>query len=211
MKIGVDEAGRGSVIGPLVVCSFASISQTELTELGVKDSKDLTKKKREELYQVLVEMPHNVIICDPKRIDNSQNLNQLEVELFAESLSIMPEGDIMLDACDVDASRFARNVSAISKRNCYAEHKADENHPEVSAASIIAKVTRDNCVKQLSQELNMDLGSGYPSDPKTKAAVKILSIGEYPHDCLRWSWKTVSDARGSPVPKRPDGPQQTLF
>ena len=211
MKIGVDEAGRGSVIGPLVVCSFASISQTELTELGVKDSKDLTKKKREELYQVLVEMPHNVIICDPKRIDNSQNLNQLEVELFAESLSIMPEGDIMLDACDVDASRFARNVSAISKRNCYAEHKADENHPEVGAASIIAKVTRDNCVKQLSQELNMDLGSGYPSDPKTKAAVKILSIGEYPHDCLRWSWKTVSDARGSPVPKRPGGPQQTLF
>lgn len=211
MKIGVDEAGRGSVIGPLVVCSFASISQTELTELGVKDSKDLTKKKREELYQILVEMPHNVIICDPKRIDNSENLNQLEVELFAESLSIMPEGDIMLDACDVDASRFARNVSAISKRNCYAEHKADENHPEVSAASIIAKVTRDNCVKQLSQELNMDLGSGYPSDPKTKAAVKILSIGEYPHDCLRWSWKTVSDARESPVPKRPGGPQQTLF
>ena len=86
--------------------------------------------------------------------------------------------------------------------NCYAEHKADENHPEVSAKlSIIAKVTRDNCVKQLSQELNMDLGSGYPSDPKTKAAVKILSIGEYPHDCLRWSWKTVSDARGSPVPQ----------
>ena len=211
MKIGVDEAGRGSVIGPLVVCSFASISQTELTELGVKDSKDLTKKKREELYQILVEMPHNVIICDPKRIDNSENLNQLEVELFAESLSIMPEGDIMLDACDVDASRFARNVSAISKRNCYAEHKADENHPEVSAASIIAKVTRDNCVKQLSQQLNMDLGSGYPSDPKTKAAVKILSIGEYPHDCLRWSWKTVSDARESPVPKRPGGPQQTLF
>ena len=211
MKIGVDEAGRGSVIGPLVVCSFASISQTELTELGVKDSKDLSKKKREELYQILVEMPHNVIICDPKRIDNSQNLNQLEVELFAESLSIMPEGDIMLDACDVDASRFARNVSAISKRNCFAEHKADVNHPEVGAASIIAKVTRDNCVKQLSQELNMDLGSGYPSDPKTKAAVKILSIGEYPHDCLRWSWKTVSDARGSPVPKRPGGPQQTLF
>ena len=117
MKIGVDEAGRGSVIGPLVVCSFASISQTELIELGVKDSKDPTKKKEEELHQILVEMPHNVIICDPKRIDNSQNLNQLEVELFAESLSIMPEGDIMLDACDVDASRFARNVSfTISKR-----------------------------------------------------------------------------------------------
>ena len=84
----------------------------ELLELGVKDSKDLSKKKREELYQILVKMPHNVIICEPKRIDISPNLNQLEVELFAESLSVMPEGEIMLDACDVDAARFARNVSA---------------------------------------------------------------------------------------------------
>ena len=142
-------------------------------------------------------MPHNIIICNPERIDNSQNLNQLEVELFAESLSVMPEGEIMLDACDVDAERFARNVSNLSKRDCNAEHKADENHPEVSAASIIAKVTRDNCVKQLSQDLDMELGSGYPSDPKTKAAVKILCMGNYPHDCLRWSWKTVSDARGT--------------
>ena len=211
MKIGVDEAGRGSVIGPLVVCSFASISQSELLELGVKDSKDLSKKKREELYQILVKMPHNVIICEPKRIDISPNLNQLEVELFAESISVMPDGEIMLDACDVDAARFARNVSSLANRDCKAEHKADENHPEVSAASIIAKVTRDNCVKQLCQDLEMDLGSGYPSDPKTKSAVKILSGGDYPHDCLRWSWKTVSDARGSPVPPRPGGPQQTLF
>ena len=211
MKIGIDEAGRGSVIGPLVVCSFASSSQTELMELGVKDSKDLSKKKREELYQVLVKLPHNVIVCSPKRIDDSHNLNHLEVELFAESLSGMPEGEIMLDACDVDAARFARNVSVLSKRDCNAEHKADENHPEVSAASIIAKVTRDNCVEQLSRELDMDLGSGYPSDPKTKAAVRILSEGDLPHECLRWSWKTVSDARGRPSPPRPNGPQQTLF
>ena len=53
MKIGVDEAGRGSVIGPLVVCSFASISQSELIELGVKDSKDLSKKKRKSCIKYL--------------------------------------------------------------------------------------------------------------------------------------------------------------
>ena len=85
MKIGVDEAGRGSVIGPLVVCSFASISQEDLVALGVKDSKDLSKT-RNELYEILINMPHNVIICSPERIDNSNNLNELEVELFAESL-----------------------------------------------------------------------------------------------------------------------------
>ena len=125
MKIGVDEAGRGSVIGPLVVCAFASISQTHLKELGVKDSKDLSKKKRDELIDILSEMPHNVVICSPERIDNSLNLNDLEVDLFAEALAIMPEGEIMLDACDVNADRFARNVSSKSNLNCIAEHKAD--------------------------------------------------------------------------------------
>ena len=120
MNIGVDEAGRGSVIGPLVVCAFASISQTHLKELGVKDSKDLTKKKRDELYEILCEMPHKVVICPPDRIDNSTNLNDLEVELFAEALTVMPEGEIMLDACDVNAERFARNVSQKSSRNCLA-------------------------------------------------------------------------------------------
>ena len=77
MKIGVDEAGRGSVIGPLVVCAFGSISQSDLRQMGVKDSKDLSKNKRLELYEILTKMPHNVIICQPDRIDNSGNLNRL--------------------------------------------------------------------------------------------------------------------------------------
>lgn len=211
MKIGVDEAGRGSVIGPLVVCAFGSISQSDLRQMGVKDSKDLSKKKRLELYEILTKMPHNVIICQPDRIDNSGNLNDLEVELFAESLAVMPEGEIMLDACDVDADRFARNVSNLTNLSCSAEHKADENHPEVSAASIIAKVTRDLEVEKISKQLGIDVGSGYPSDPKTKLAVKELTKGKTPHECLRWSWKTVSDAWGGTPPPRPNSGQRTLF
>ena len=171
MKIGVDEAGRGSVIGPLVVCSFASISQEDLVALGVKILR-ICQRNENELYEILINMPHNVIVCSPERIDNSNNLNELEVELFAESLAVMPSGEIMLDACDVDAARFARNVSMLSNLNCKAEHKADENHPEVSAASIIAKVTRDKCIDKLSG-LGIDLGSGYPSDPKTKMRSKF--------------------------------------
>ena len=211
MNIGVDEAGRGPVIGPLVVCAFASASQSHLRELGVKDSKDLSVKRRNELFPILSQMPHKVIICSPERIDNSNNLNTLEVELFAEALAIMPEGEIMLDACDVNANRFANNVSKLSGRVCYAEHKADENHPEVSAASIIAKVTRDRIVSEISEELGFDIGSGYPSDPKTKAAVIELIKGDKPHDCLRWSWKTVENALGRPPPLRPNASQQTLF
>ncbi len=211
MNIGVDEAGRGPVIGPLVVCAFASTSQSYLRELGVKDSKDLSKKRRDELYPILSQLPHKVIICSPERIDNSSNLNTLEVELFAEALATMPDGDIMLDACDVNAERFANNVSKLSGRVCSAEHKADENHPEVSAASIIAKVTRDRIISEISEELGFNIGSGYPSDPKTKAAVVELVKGEKPHDCLRWSWKTVENAMGRTPPVRPSASQQTLF
>ncbi|MDP6870339.1 MAG: ribonuclease HII [Candidatus Poseidoniaceae archaeon] len=211
MKIGVDEAGRGPVIGPLVVCAFAATSISELIELGVKDSKDLSKKRREELYEVLSQMPHQVVICPPERIDNSTNLNDLEVELFAESLKLMPEGEVILDACDVDAARFARNVSKASSRKCLAEHKADSNYPEVGAASIIAKVTRDRFIADLSDELGIELGSGYPSDPTTKIAVKELVKGKLPHECLRWSWKTVENAWGGKVPPRKGNNQQTLF
>ena len=92
-----------------------------------------------------------------------------------------------------------------------AEHKADENHPEVSAASIIAKVTRDKIIEQLKEEIGFDIGSGYPSDPKTKLAVAELIKGELPHDCLRWSWKTVENAMGRTPPLRKDSRQQTLF
>lgn len=211
MNIGVDEAGRGPVIGPLVVCAFASTSQSYLRELGVKDSKDLSKKRRDELFPILSLLPHKVIVCSPERIDNSSNLNTLEVELFAEALATMPEGDIMLDACDVNEERFANNVSKLSGRVCSAEHKADENHPEVSAASIIAKVTRDRIISEISEELGFNIGSGYPADPKTKAAVIELVKGDMPHDCLRWSWKTVENAMGRKPPERPNANQQTLF
>ena len=111
----------------------------------------------------------------------------------------------------MNAERFARNVSQKSSRICLAEHKADEIHPEVSAASIIAKVTRDRAIEKLSKDMGLDLGSGYPSDPKTKSAVQELVKGERPHDCLRWSWKTVSDAWGGTPPPRPNARQRTLF
>lgn len=211
MKIGVDEAGRGPAIGPLVVCAFASTSDTQLGELGVKDSKLLSEKKRNEIFEQLVQMPHSLVICDPERIDNSSNLNTLEVELFAEALAILPDGNIILDACDTDADRFARRVSELSGKQCIAEHKADEKYLCVGAASILAKVTRDRIVNELSTELGIDLGSGYPSDPKTIRAVKELVKGDLPHPCLRWSWKTVENAWGGKTPPRPNSKQQTLF
>ena len=214
MHIGVDEAGRGPVIGPLVVCAFSHPSPNELVSLGVKDSKKLSKKKRNELYEILKKYDHNVVVCSPLRIDTHGNLNDLEVELFAESLSGFDSHEsVMLDACDVDEKRFARNVSMRSGFECLAEHGADDKYPIVAAASIIAKVTRDNVIEKLSEELGFEIGSGYPSDPKTIEALPKLLQDEKPHDCLRWTWKTVEDAWCGKVPVRAGGksPQQTLF
>jgi|TARA_B100001741_G_scaffold64884_2_gene51249 ribonuclease HII len=214
MIIGVDEAGRGPVIGPLVVCAFAHENSQELLELGVADSKRLSKKKREELFEVLIQFEHQIIICPPSRIDTHGNLNDLEVVLFSEALKGLGiEGEIILDACDVNEERFAQNVSEHSGYDCDAEHGADDRYPVVGAASIIAKVTRDNLVKDLEKELGFEIGSGYPSDPKTKSALPKLLQGEKPHECLRWTWKTVANAWNGKVPIRLDenSPQQTLF
>jgi ribonuclease HII len=100
-------------------------------------------------------------------------------------------------------------------------HGADLHCLAVAGASILAKVTRDNVMKQISEDLEMDVGSGYPSDPKTIEAVVNLVQAEQPHDCLRWGWATVKNAwesvHSTPLPMRPADPdappnaQRTLF
>ncbi len=216
LRIGVDEAGRGPVIGPLVVCAIA-IPESELKSLkekGVKDSKLLNTAKREKLAIYLSKFEHSFAIASAAMIDDSNNLNTLEVELFAKALQQLPEGEIMLDACDVDSKRFARRVSDILGRNgINSEHKADLNHIEVAAASILAKELREKEMGKISRDIGFEIGSGYPSDPKTIEAIPRLLEGEMPHPELRWSWKTVIDAWPGPAPQRvgKDYPQRTLF
>lgn len=216
LRIGVDEAGRGPVIGPLVVCAIA-IPETEISRLeslGVKDSKLLSESKRGELAILLTEYEHSLAIASPAMIDDCENLNLLEVELFAQTISALPNGKVMADACDVDADRFAKRVGeAANRKGVKSEHKADLNHIEVAAASIIAKETREAEMQRVTEEIGFDVGSGYPSDPKTISALPKLLQDETPHPELRWSWKTVRDAWPGPPPKRVGGnnPQKTLF
>ena len=68
------------------------------------------------------------------------------------------------------------------------KHKADSTHRIVGAASIVAKVTRDKIIKEIGKEIGLDIGSGYPSDPKSKSALIELCNGDTPHNCLRWNW-----------------------
>ena len=209
--IGVDEAGRGPAIGPLVV-SALNIPERDrsiLRDLGVDDSKNLSKKNRNRLYKEILSYAESLdwtiglVICDARRIDewmDDENLNSLEVLLFSEAIgdAAEPGGnlEIFLDACDVDEERFGRMVSKTlgdGWHDCkiYSEHKMDSRDEVVAAASIIAKVSRDTAMEELSQELNVDLGSGYPSDPKTRKALEILCQEDVLADCIRRKWANV--------------------
>lgn len=212
LEIGIDEAGRGPVIGPLVVCSVA-IPHSDvklLSDVGVKDSKDLSADKRAEIQDWFFRQCkqrgwlYSIISCDAKRVDNAvygSGLNVLETELFAESVNDLnlkkdTNVNIICDACDVDAVRFTRRVSQLidmwpwGNSQISSFHKADENYPIVGMASIIAKQARDAAIELIQQGVDYPIGSGYPSDKVTIEAVRMM-IGEIPHDHLRWSWSTV--------------------
>ena len=130
---------------------------------------------------------------------------------------------VINDACDVNEQRFTDRIAARLPQwpwkdsTIHSEHKADATFPIVGMASILAKVERDSRIEQISQDVGIPLGSGYPSDPNTKAALPNLLVDSEPHPALRWSWKTVTRAwnekYGVDPPKRAykDGQQKTLF
>jgi len=234
--VGVDEAGRGPVLGPLVVgiLSIPSEDESMLVEQNISDSKHHSARKRTEQYEWIVQQSNqrdwyvDTIICPPSRIDNAvygQGLNLLEVDLFASILNrhngkIAAPWNITLDACDVNEERFTNRISErihywpVQDATMHSEHKADSNHRIVGGASIVAKVVRDRIMDELQHELGFSIGSGYPSDPNTIKALPKLITSDSIHPDLRWSWATVerywAQHFSTPVPKRePTG--TTLF
>ncbi len=198
MLVGIDEAGRGPVIGPLIVCG-AAVSEDNLCELGalnLKDSKKYTRKKREELEEPI----RSVVECKFSEISASEignqmskkTLNDIEVELFAQVLLNFSQAtEIIVDACDVDASRFGEKICfCAGVPSIISEHKADDTYPIVSAASVLAKVRRDRKIDEL-KEIYGDFGSGYCSDKKTIAFLKeyLEKEGKLP-PIARPSWDT---------------------
>ena len=205
---GVDEAGRGSVIGPLVIAAVL-VKQEDmpvLRDLGVKDSKLLTPHKRETLAAEIrkVSQDYHVIRLSPKQIDavvlggrKLHRLNYLEAQAMASALDVLRPDKAYVDASDVLEKRFKRDIIECMsfKTNIVSEHKADRNYPVVSAASIIAKVERDNEIAKLAAE-HGDIGSGYPSDEKTIEFLELCTeLGDYP-EYVRKSWKPAKKVRG---------------
>ncbi len=200
---GVDEAGRGSVIGPLVVAgiSLEEADLSKLVNLGVRDSKLLSPQKREILAKQTREFVQNchVVYLSPAEIDlvvengkRLHRLNRFEAKTMAKVISILKPDVAYVDASDVNATRFAEHIAENLdfRLKIVSEHKADLNYPVVSAASIIAKVERDKAISQLAGKYG-NMGCGYPSDSRTTKFMYdwIRKFGSYP-DFVRKSWKT---------------------
>src|SRR3990170_3077481 len=191
---GIDEAGRGCIIGPLVIAGVMTKEESipVLKRLGVKDSKLLTPKKRETLAVEITRLAqkHVIIKLMPDEIDRAvasgrklHKLNRLEAETMAQIISELQPDEAYVDAADVLEERFKHHIQECLriKIKITAKHKADKIYPIVSAASIIAKVERDREIAALSQKYG-DFGSGYLTDPKTMNFLKqwLKTNGEYP-------------------------------
>ncbi len=195
---GVDEAGRGSLLGPLVIAGVSLKKEKirKLKSMGIRDSKKLTPLQREKLYKKIIKFVDNYYIAkiNPYTIDKSVNkheLNNLEAKYMAKVISKLNPNISYVDSCDVNPSRFGKKISKLAKKDrIKSYHNADNRFVIVSAASILAKVNRDRAIKNIQKKHN--IGSGYPSDSKTIVFVKnYLSTKNDIPNFVRSSWKTV--------------------
>ncbi|MBR0271100.1 MAG: ribonuclease HII [Methanobrevibacter sp.] len=198
--LGIDEAGRGSVLGPLVIAGVVIDNRKEaiLDNMGVKDSKKLTAKRREVLSRKLKKMfEWDTVIYSAQDIDemraNGVNLNEIERKGMQELLLKLDCDKAIVDAVDVKPQRFEDKLKRATKVDVTAEHKADDKYIEVSAASIIAKQTRDDAIAEINKYFEDvgGIGSGYPSDPTTKKFLSNYTYSEMP-GFVRKSWSTVA-------------------
>ena len=204
--LGLDEAGRGCVLGPLVIGGFlAEESDAQaLLNAGADDSKRLTHKKRLEIREALRPLGQTLIKeITPAEID-AGNINTLEEEAFAAMIIASQPDHVIIDApCN------PRGIPAFEERltgrlrqaNCpiprfTIQPKADANFSICGAASIFAKVHRDAAIEAIGA-----VGSGYPSDPVTRRWLSgFIRRGEAFPACVRTRWGTIENLR-----------QQTLF
>lgn len=194
---GIDEAGRGPVLGPMV---FAGITISEekieaLKKLGVKDSKKLLAKKREELFEQIKDLVEDycIVSLTPQRIDEAvmgsgTSLNSLGSETTVRILQLLKPNTAILDCPSTNIKAYHQAmVERVPNTQFIVEHKADENHVVVGAASILAKVTRDRQIAMLAKKINRKIGSGYCHDEVTQ---KFLEKNWDKYDFFRKSWDT---------------------
>ena len=213
--IGIDEAGRGPVIGPMVMACVVVREDrvSNLVGLGVRDSKQLTRSRREAIFSVLREVADYITyrVVPPDVIDSAvegrcaRNLNDLEAricsELIADCLSRFSSSEVLciyVDSPDPVPHRYSSMVKRYllergvgSGVSIVADNHAESKYVVVAAASIVAKVLRDREIDELKR-IYGDFGSGYVTDPKTISFLEdyVRKFGELP-PCVRKSWSTA--------------------
>lgn len=208
--MGIDEAGRGCVIGPMIICGVVVRHDMlgALVEIGVKDSKALSAQHRELLCIHIPPIIEKSFIAEvlPHQIDR-ENINALGIRQIARMIAAAEPDEVYMDVPvrGRGIRTYCQKLRALLPNPAVvliAENKADETYPVVSAASIIAKVTRDNAISKLRDQYG-DFGSGYPSDPRTKEFVTdcFASTGTFP-EIVRQKWLTV---------RRLTDPEQSTF
>lgn len=199
---GIDEAGRGPVIGPMVIAGILIEEERIpiLSELGVKDSKKLSPRRREILFDEILKKVknHHIEVIDAKTIDlkrKRKSLNIIEVEVMAKVIEKLEPDLVQVGAVELKTENFRKKLlTRVDNVEIISVHHAEDLFPAVAAASILAKVTRDRIIASLRKDYG-DFGSGYPSDQRTLEFIcKIIKGGEMP-DFVRSTWKTCQNLR----------------
>jgi ribonuclease HII len=199
---GVDEAGRGSIIGPLVVAGIA-VRESKLAKLklmGVRDSKTLTPKARAKLFGEIIKVVDSICVrkVQPGEVDGNvmfHGLNKLEAKVMAGVIDSIGADEVYVDCCDVNPARYRDTISkqlTCQLKRIHSLHHADSLNVAVAAASIIAKITRDQEIQEIRNRYGPEIGSGYPSDATTMDFIKkwVARNGEAP-EFARKSWKPL--------------------
>jgi len=204
MKIaGIDEAGKGPVVGPMVVAGVMIPEKRAafLGQLRHRDSKTLSPRRREFLAEEIKKVAkYHILEVSAGQIDalrERMTMNEVMVVSYAKVLKELKPDRVFVDAADVDPRRFAQNVREKygAPIDIISEHNADVKYPIVSAASILAKVRRDAAIRALEKQIGREIGSGYPSDSRTVHFLEkwIKEHGSLP-SFVRHSWKTAQTA-----------------
>lgn len=202
---GIDEAGRGAMIGPLVIAGVTvpKGEERKLHEMGCRDSKTLSPKRREELAEKIEGMASVIVLrIQPCTIDDYRaagtNLDRIEAMKMAQIISMIDgPNTTFVDALTANPKRFEQTIVSYmkdKKKSMVVKNYMDESVAVVSAASIIAKVERDRAIEEIKKRVGVDFGVGYPHDKRTVAYVEkmVREKRELP-TFVRRSWVTTQD------------------
>lgn len=211
LELGIDDAGRGPVIGPMILagCLIDDKTARKFKKWGVRDSKQLTPKRREFLAQKIKDEAETfeVVMADAdeinKKQDSGTNLNMLEALKTANIINKINKGQekikVVVDCPSTSIVKWRdflmTKIKNLSNLEILCEHKADKNHVSVSAASILAKSAREKEMDKLRKKYGKDIGSGYTSDPTTSKFLINNSTKHKDSGIFRKNWITWKKAQ----------------